>query len=225
MAVASGRQRNYALAMGIRSTPSTDRHMLSNLMDRTKASLDAPPNQEQVSLAQQWGIKVKGKNTGKNYRDELYDMIIARSFVYSIVRRMMKAKWKYFEESGLNDEWVTSVASEIIYKNDTYRWKVKEMDNAMSGTKSDAWFRFGEQQLQLDFVLAVADVAQSDLPPDYVAQYRQPSVSSPTAISTKQSSRKTASRTRRGTKRKNTSGCAIVLATVSFFILAAYLAA
>ena len=159
----SGPQRNYALAMGIVSDAQTDGEGLSRAMDRAKkTTLKGPPNQQQISLAQRWGIDLKENDTGWKLVKKLYPMIQARAFVYSVVRRLMGAKWQFYGESGLNEAWVDHVAKELI--SDPARNQfVMEMDNSVWGTKSDAWYRLGKRQWESETVQLVAKIARRDL--------------------------------------------------------------
>lgn len=149
--------------MGIHANEQTNAGALSQAIDDAKARLNGPPNQEQLRLAQQWGIDVRDTDTGWRLLHKLYAVIQARAFVYSVVRRLAQAKWRYYAESGLNDEWVDYIARQLVADSECCQ-KVMDMENAVSGAKGDAWYRFGKNQAMSKPVHTVVEAARRDLP-------------------------------------------------------------
>jgi hypothetical protein len=147
MTNSSGRQRNYALAMGIVASPDCDAETLSALMSRAKELLNGPPNGVQRELVARWLIEIPFDANGWRVVDELYAFIQARTFVYSVIRRITGQKWRFYSDSGLNDDWICSIAKSLIMEP-SRRSEVLEMDNTLSGTASDAWYRFGPKQFE-----------------------------------------------------------------------------
>lgn len=154
----SGRQRNYALAMGIVSDANSDGEWLSQTMDQVKAELSGPPNQSQVLLARQWDVEVRAGATGWDVLDKLYQMIQTRAFVYSVMRRLTGERWQYYTDSGLNTKWIDEVARRLI-ANPEHSQQVADLENSSSGKKTDAWCRFGKRQWELAAVQEVLHAA------------------------------------------------------------------
>jgi len=167
MKQSSGRQRDYALAMGIESDAQTDGDALSEAMNQAKVSLKGPPNQRQKLLAERWGVEVGETDTGWDLVGRLYPIIKARSFVYSVVRRLVNARWQYHEESGLNPQWIDYLAMHIASTPDLCE-QVVGMENTLSGTMADAWYRFGKRQWECEAVQFVVDAAyRADVPSQF----------------------------------------------------------
>ncbi len=201
----TGRQRNYALAMGIKVSHDSKGQEVSQMMDRMKPILKGPPNRQQLKLASQWSIMVSSKDSGWDVVGKLYEMILAQAFVLSVVRKIAGAKWQFYSESMLPNDWVVRMAKQLMSCPSRQEF-VRSMDNSMSGTRSDAWYRFGKRQVESEAFLFVANTARQEL-----ARYLTP-------VSSHQGSRK--ARTQRvPVEVVKESGCSLVLVLAAAAIL------
>lgn len=149
MANTTGRQRLFAAALGIKMTDRTDADTLSAQIDREKQQRKEKPTKGQLRIASEWGVSVTPEDTFGRLLDKLWDVGLARVFVYSVARRTLAADWRFHDESRLPQSWVAQVASDLC--SDAGRCEfVLEMDNSLSGTRGDAWFRFGKRQAESD---------------------------------------------------------------------------
>ncbi len=200
----SGRQRNYALAMGIESNADSDGKALSNAMEKAKVTLKGRPNSKQLALAARWRLDVAPNATGWHVVDQLYPVIQARSFVYSVIRRIAGAKWQFYGQTGINDAWVDEVAI-LLNADQESRDFIMGMENTTSGTLADAWYRFGKRQWESDVVQSVAVAVKRDLPPEYLSGSTLPARSP-----------------RPRGRRKQSTGCAVLLAMIGAVIAVAW---
>ena len=208
-----GRQRNYAMAMGIDVASIDDYDVLSNLMDYAKQTLAGRPNERQALLARQWGIQISEGDSGWDAVGKIYPMIQSQVFVYSVVRRLMSTKWRYYYESPIPHDWVIRTAWRLYYEPGMIPL-VMEMENAISGTIGDAWYRFGKRQMEskpFQFVYGIAIIelgsliAENPLAPPLPKQAAPPTIVRAS----------TATRNRARAK----SGCMILLFAISSAIL------
>jgi len=154
MASTSGRQRLFAAALGIRVTDRTDADTLSKQIDREKQRRKEKPTKGQLRVAKEWGVVVAPEDTFGRLLDRLWDAGLARVFVFSVARRARAADWRFHDESRLPQSWVADVASDLCTDAERCTF-VLNMDNSLSGTKGDAWFRFGKRQAESDAYLYV----------------------------------------------------------------------
>lgn len=150
----TGRQRMFAAALGIKITDRTDADRLSSQIDREKQRRKEKPSKGQLRVASEWGVIVKPDDTFGRMLDKLWDAGLARVFVFSVARRTQVADWRCHDESGLANAWVAQVASDLCADSNRCIY-VLNMDNSLSGTKGDAWFRFGKRQVESDAYLYV----------------------------------------------------------------------
>ena len=154
MASTTGRQRLFATALGIKVTARTDADSLSNQIDCEKQRRKENPSKGQLRVAGEWGVVVKHDDTFGRMLDRLWNAGLARVFVFSVARRTLAADWRFHDESNLTQTWVAQVASDLCAEAERCTF-VLSMDNSLSGTKGDAWFRFGKRQAESDAYLYV----------------------------------------------------------------------
>ena len=143
----SGRQRLFASALGISYDDSTSAERLSEAIDREKQHRKGPPSKGQRHVAREWGVPVLQAETFADVLDRLWNVALARTFVFSVARRMAVADWRFHRDSGLSNELVSRVASAVCDDPERCAF-VLELDNSLSGTRGDAWFRFGKRQTE-----------------------------------------------------------------------------
>jgi hypothetical protein len=145
--LATGRQRLFAKALGITSADRMDRDAVSKAITDAKSRRADPPNTGQLATAQSWGIDLSKAKTSGAATDGLWKAALARVYVYSILRRAAEADWHYHTDCPVSESWINRVAIDL--RQDWKRSEiVEEMDNSLSGTKGDAWVRFGKLQAQ-----------------------------------------------------------------------------
>jgi len=147
MSNTTGRQRLFAAALGIKVTDRTDADRLSSQIDSEKQRRKEKPSKGQVRVASEWGVIVKPDDTFGRMLDRLWNAGLARVFVFSVARRTLAADWRSHDESRLPQTWVAQVASDLCADAERCTF-VLDMDNSLSGTKGDAWFRFGKRQAE-----------------------------------------------------------------------------
>lgn len=162
MAKPTGRQRLLAAALGIRGVDRMTREELSSAIDKEKDRRQSPPNKEQLRTAALWGIDMSSTRTAGGASGQLWDAALARVYALSVLRRICDARWRYHSECPVPESWINRVAIEL-FQDGTRTDAVLEMDNAMSGTAGDAWFRFGKRQAEAAPFTFVEQAARREL--------------------------------------------------------------
>jgi hypothetical protein len=161
MSQASGRQRLLAAALGICGVDRMTREELSAEIDRQKGQRQSPPNEAQLRVAAKWGLDISSAKTAGAATNRLWDAALAQVFVLSVMRKICGADWRFHEDCILPNVWINKTAIDLV--KDAERAEiVREIDNAMSGTAGDAWFRFGKRQAESIAYRFVADAAQRE---------------------------------------------------------------
>lgn len=136
---ATGKQRDYLAALGVELPPNASSESASRLIDDAKRNLKCPPSRAQLALAHRWQVDLSKAKTGYDAVEMLYEYIHARRWIYSVCRRQAGAKWRYYGESGLNENAVNELAQ--WFKSN--RSFVNEIaDRSVGDTATgDAWYR------------------------------------------------------------------------------------
>ena len=216
----TGRQRNYALALGIHLDPSATGHEVSQMIDKIKPTLKGPPNPGQNRIARIYGISFLKEDSGWDAVKKLWEAILAETYVYSSVRKIVHANWKYYSDSGLPGEWVLEVAKKLMECPERRDFVIQN-DNSMSGVKGSAWFRFGKRQLE-STAFSFVEKMMEEKPPkwshDNVVTKTRPvttlprqeaSVRQPSAMQTKKTNHKPLNR--RELPASEQSGCSVIV--------------
>ena len=102
----TGRQVEFAFALGIPVSASIGRVELSELIESVTALLNGPPVQEQFQLAQSLCIQVPpALNTRRKVTSLLYEYMAARRWVFSVIRHATGEKWRSYAQIGLPEPW------------------------------------------------------------------------------------------------------------------------
>jgi hypothetical protein len=145
MSNTTGRQRLFAAALGIQIDDRMTADKLSALIDQEKKRRREPPTAGQRRTAAAWGVPILESDTFAGVVDRLWQAALARTFVYSVARRMSGSDWREHAECPLSEKAVSAIAADLCSDPERCAF-VLEMDNSLSGTKGDAWFRFGKRQ-------------------------------------------------------------------------------
>lgn len=166
----TGRQRDYALSMGIViDRNSITRSQLSQHIDSLKPTLSGPPNEVQLQIIQNLGLEIKPGAIGSRVSSMLFEAFIVQAFIFSVYRKHMNARWKFHDQTGLNDEWVFDVMRTILGNRELHS-AVYEYENTHSETGNDVWFNMGKGWLRNAAVVFVlnrlgVDPATLNTPP------------------------------------------------------------
>jgi hypothetical protein len=166
MSPATARQLEYAAALGIQIPASCDKDSISKLIDAAVQSLDDPPNSGQLRLARSFNIHVPPTvKVSRDLVDLLYEHLKARRWVYSVIRHVVKAKWKRYSESGLPEQYANEIAS--AFKKDRKRMaNIEERDGGNHASGGDVWYRITAKSANSAEYLFVKNY---DLPDDVLA--------------------------------------------------------
>jgi hypothetical protein len=143
----SGRQRLFAKALGISFDESTTAEQLSEAIDCEKQRRHEMPSKGQRHVAREWCVPITPDDKFSSVLNRLWNVALARTFVFSVARRMSGADWRFHDECPLSSEQVSRIASAVCDDPERCAF-VLEMDNSLSGTRGDAWFRFGKRQAE-----------------------------------------------------------------------------
>lgn len=194
----SGRQIDYALALGITLWPDIGRAELSELLDQAKAALSAPPAREQFALATSLCIQIPAdRDTRRKCTSFLYEYMAARRWVYSVIRHVAGAKWRYHAQSGLPEEWAARIAVALAHDPAMFT-NVVNMATGNSQTGADVWTRMSQTLCKSPEYHFVCNF---ELPDAIVARIRQATTEPGTYAPPP-----------RAAKRRQQSGCGLMLA-------------
>ena len=207
----TGRQVEYALALGIALWPEITRAEISGLFDRAKADLDGPPTPEQHALAAALCIRIPQENdTRRRCTNFLYEYIAARRWVFSVIRHVFGAKWRLYAQSGLPEEWAAQIAVAILQDEELFG-QVLGKPTGNSETGADVWTRMSKKPRATP---AYQFVCNFELPETIAERIRQAAIEPATFSPSKAP----------GGRRKS-SGCAIVIVVMVAVVSAAALLA
>lgn len=96
----SARQRNYAIALGIRFDPSITRRDLSVLIDSPRPR---EPNSRQRSTVRELGTTLPSEATFYDAVDVIWKHLEARAWICSVVRKLVGARWRHHTECILRE--------------------------------------------------------------------------------------------------------------------------
>ena len=151
-AIITSQQRIDSLTLGVPLGSDTMTYQrVSQMINAAKAKMTGPPNHFQISLASRFGITLDANAIGWDYRRALYEALTVKSFIYSVWRRHCEARWKFYDEAGLNEAWVDSVCRAIL-ADSTLTHAANQYAFTESQTKSDLWCNMGKAWMKNEAV-------------------------------------------------------------------------
>lgn len=177
----TGRQLEYATALGIEVPPGVGREALSAMIDRAKEDLTCvTPGQRTV--AERFCIQLHDTiETGWECVDFFYSYMGIRAWVYSVIRHVHGGKWRRYNQSGLSEHVFAHIATGLM-QNEELCQRIGSKTPSDGTSESDSWYRFTakssttpEYALVRDFELPEDVFAQATNPPTQVGGVAEPS--------------------------------------------------
>jgi len=137
----TGRQKDYALALGLRFSGEINSQDLSSMITEVMPTLDMPAVPAQRALANEWNLLIPEKANRRDASRILFGFLLARIWVYSVYRHLVAAKWRFHSECPLPPQAANWVAG-WVFRNEQVFGAIDEKAPRTSYT-CDAWFLIG----------------------------------------------------------------------------------
>jgi hypothetical protein len=142
----TARQRDYAAALGIDLPADATRDTVSSLIDEAKAGMDGPLVPEQVEFARSLCLHLPSSvKTRRECTDLLYRYLIARRWVYSVLRHVARARWRQYSQSGMPERTVAEISLAIMHNAPLFE-KLREKTAGNSERGADVWIRMSAKE-------------------------------------------------------------------------------
>jgi len=147
---ATGRQRDWALALGLPFSNNTTHAEMAALLDEVATPpydiYDGEPTADQRKLAAEWELAIPVSADRAEAARVFFRFLVARAWVYSVCRHILEAEWQLHSESALPVALVNSAARGVLQNADVFAviWNKKAMSHSTTDVW-DAWFRVTEQ--------------------------------------------------------------------------------
>ncbi len=143
-----GHQIRKALAYGIPCPRTLTQGDLRLKIDHIKSRLSGPPTPGQIIVLRHFCVELpQSVKDGWDCREFIYTYMTARTWVYSVIRHVIKAKWRTYEECGLPEHAVAKIASSLMRNSDLFA-RVSQKELSEGAADADPWFRFSTRAAQ-----------------------------------------------------------------------------
>ena len=140
----TGKQIEYAQALGIALPANVDREQASQLIDNALSQRNTVPVKNQIHLARVYGLETEGIDSFDEMVDVLYRQIKARRWVFSVLRHLVQANWTKHFHSGLPDQYANEIAL-ALQSNDKLFAKIEERQGGNVSAGGDVWYRITQK--------------------------------------------------------------------------------
>jgi len=175
----TARQIEYARALGIPTPQNADKEKMSEMISKATRNKPNKPVKRQVDLAREYGVDTEGIESFEHMVSVIYRQIKARRWVFSVVRHVVKAKWRKHSESGLPDMYANQIAL-ALQANTKLIEKIESKQGGEVSTGGDVWYRVtsktpgtAEYKFVKDFDLPDHVVEQINVPQSGVGNGRR----------------------------------------------------
>ncbi len=138
----TGRQIEYATALGIEILPGISQEDLSVMIDSAKEQMNSVgPTPGQLAVAQRLCIQIPPTiKNGWECCDLFYEYMPVRAWVYSVLRHVQGADWRRYQESRLAEYAVARVATALMSHKEILT-SIQKKTPSEGTAHSDPWYR------------------------------------------------------------------------------------